>query len=132
MNDTTATIQTLRDLCVQFREARGWGGENPATFAKDIAVEVGELLDHFVWNEEASLHDKKLRQEMCFELVDMLYGVLIMSDILGLDVTETLEEKLKLLEKKYPAKLIKTKMKAGTQLARMHYYRAQRKKFKKA
>ena len=100
MNDTTATIQTLRDLCVQFREARGWGGENPATFAKDIAVEAGELLDHFVWNEEASLHDKKLRQEMCFELVDVLYGVLI--------------------------------MKAGTQLARMHYYRAQRKKFKKA
>lgn len=82
MNDTTATIQKLRTMCKEFRTARGWGGadEHPATFAKDIVVEAAELLDHFVWNEEASLHDKKLRQEMCFELADVLYGVLIMSD----------------------------------------------------
>ena len=69
---------------------------------------------------------------MCLELGEVVYGVLIMSGILGLDVTETLEEKLRLLEKKYPARIIKKKMENDSALARMHYYRAQRKKFKKA
>ena len=127
MPDQTTTIQQLRDLCQQFRQERGWSKTNPATFAKDIAVEAGELLDHFVWDEEAYLKNDDIAQEVKYELVDVLYAVLMMSQALNVDLSQTLKEKLKILAKKYPASECRKKMKEKDAV---NWIWNQRKKFK--
>jgi len=101
-SDQKTTISELRELCQKFRLERNWQKASAATFAKDIAVEAGELLDHFVWDEDAYLHDPLIAKEVHHELVDVLYGVLAMSDILKIDLSTTLQEKIKILAKKYP------------------------------
>ncbi|MEK9165438.1 MAG: MazG-like family protein [Patescibacteria group bacterium] len=103
MPDQTTTIQELRELVNKFRKERNWTKATAAMFAKDIAVEAGELLDHFVWDEDAYLKDKNIAKEVKYELVDVLYGVLMMSEALKIDLSSTLKEKLKILAKKYPA-----------------------------
>ncbi len=103
-NDAKTTVGQLRNLCNDFRTARGWNQADAATFAKDIAVEAGELLNHFVWEETVYLQDADIAQEVRHELVDVLFGVLIMSKLLNVDLTKTLKEKLEILNKKYPVK----------------------------
>ncbi|MFH1713141.1 MAG: nucleotide pyrophosphohydrolase [Candidatus Jacksonbacteria bacterium] len=102
-NDQTATIRQLRELVNKFRKERDWNKATPAMFAKDIAVEAGELLDHFVWDENAYLKDADIAKEIKYELVDVLYAVLMMSEALKVDLTITLKKKLTILAKKYPA-----------------------------
>ena len=63
MPDKTTTIKELRDLVDNFRKQRNWCKATPAMFAKDIAVEAGELLDHFVWDEEAYAECRKRMQK---------------------------------------------------------------------
>lgn len=104
MNDATATIRQLREMVNKFRKKRNWTKATPAMFAKDICVEAGELLDHFVWDENAYLKNADIAQEVKHELADVLYAVLMMSEALKIDLFAALKEKLAILAKKYPAK----------------------------
>jgi len=103
MSDQTSTIKELRDLVNKFREERKWSKAAPAMFAKDLVVEAAELLDHFVWDEGAYLKSPEIARAVKYELVDVLYAVLMLSQALEIDLTQTLREKLKILTKKYPA-----------------------------
>lgn len=130
LSDQTSTIEQLRRLCQRFRDERDWRGDNAATFAKDIVVEAAELLDHFVWHEDAYLDDPQEAKEIKYELVDVLYGVLIMSQILDIDLSSTLQEKIKLLEQKYPAAACRQKM-TEPPAKRVRWYSKLRRDFKK-
>ncbi len=128
-SDQTSTIKDLQQLCHTFREQRGWKGDKAATFAKAIAVEAGELLDHFVWEEDAYKDDPELRREICYELADVLYGVLVMADILEADLATTLVEKIKILEQKYPAAACRHHMETSTPKERIKWYSQLRRNF---
>lgn len=104
MTDATATIHELRELVNKFRKERNWTKATPAMFAKDMVVEAAELLDHFVWDENAYLKDADIAKEVKHELADVFYAVLMMSKALKIDLSSTLKEKLTILAKKYPAK----------------------------
>jgi len=129
-SDQKTTISELRELCQKFRLERNWQKASAATFAKDIAVEAGELLDHFVWDEDAYLHDPLIAKEVHHELVDVLYGVLAMSDILKIDLSTTLQEKIKILAKKYPVAACRKKNQLDC-TERMRWYTKRRSLFRK-
>lgn len=87
-------IQALR----LFVEEREWGQfHTPASLARSVAIEAGELLECFQWSDDAET------AEVAAELADVLTYCLLLADRLGLDPSRIVLEKLEQTEQKYPA-----------------------------
>ncbi len=91
----------------QFNEERDWDQfHSPENLAKSIAIESGELLECFQWNNN---YDK---EEVCEELADVFTYCIQMAIKLGVDPEEIILKKLDKTRKKYPidkAKGVSTK-----------------------
>jgi|SRR3989344_84523 len=121
--DKKETLFRLRELARKSRLARGW---NPS--AKNIAIslvlEASELLEHFQWDDwEKLLERKKKKEEIELEVGDLIYYLSEFADKMEIDLSQALKKKLKKIDKKYPAKLIK---KHG-----MGFYYHQKRKYRK-
>ncbi len=90
-------MQELMELVVRFTEERDWDQfHSPANLAKSIAIEAGELLECYQWDDSA---DQKAVEE---ELADVLNYCLLLADKLGVDPAEIVKKKLAVNAKKYP------------------------------
>ena len=91
----------------QFNKERDWDQfHSPENLAKSIAIESGELLECFQWNNN---YDK---EEVCEELADVFTYCIMMADKLNVDPEEIILKKLDKTRKKYPidkAKGVSTK-----------------------
>ena len=91
----------------KFNEERDWNQfHTPENLAKSIAIESGELLECFQWDNS---YDK---DEVSEELADVFTYCIMMADKLGLNPKEIILRKLDKTRKKYPvdkAKGISTK-----------------------
>lgn len=105
MSDKQVTIQEVRDWVREWREKRGWTRrKHTKNFAISLVLEAVELLEHYQWMEGDEVEaDKDRKREVEFELVDVLYWVVTIADAYGMDLSETLKEKLAKGEKRYPA-----------------------------
>ena len=77
----------------------------PANLAKSIAIEAGELLECFQWNETDYDRDAvkaEDRDAVKAELADVITCCCEMLDCLGLDADEIVREKMDQNERKYP------------------------------
>lgn len=109
MNDNQTTIAQLRTLVQQFVDERNWGQfHSPKNLSMSLAIEAGELMEHFQWLEgEAS---RKLADDPAAaaaageELADVLCYALALANSLGLDVSDCIERKMVKNAQKYPAK----------------------------
>lgn len=80
-----------------FTEERDWDQfHTPVNLAKSIAIEVGELLECYQWNDQA---DPQAVEE---ELADILNYCLQMASKLGLDPIDIVRKKMKKNAAKYP------------------------------
>lgn len=80
-----------------FVAERDWSQfHSPANLAKSVAIEAGELLECFQWNDEAD--------ERCVrgELADVLTYAMLLADRIGADPVELVLEKLESTRRKYP------------------------------
>ena len=90
-------IKELMQEIVQFSEERDWDQfHSPVNLAKSIAIEAGELLECYQWNDDA---DMAAVEE---ELADVLNYSLQMAAKLNLDPIEIVRKKMKLNALKYP------------------------------
>ena len=100
-------MEKLMKEIKQFNEERDWDKfHSPENLAKSIAIESGELLECFQWNNN---YDK---EEVCEELADVFTYCIMMADKLGVDPGEIILKKLDKTKKKYPvdkAKGVSTK-----------------------
>ena len=91
----------------QFNKERDWDQfHSPENLAKSIAIESGELLECFQWNNN---YDK---EEVSEELADVFTYCIMMADKLGVNPKEIILKKLDKTRKKYPvdkAKGVSTK-----------------------
>lgn len=91
----------------QLNEEREWDQfHSPENLAKSIAIESGELLECFQWNNN---YDKA---EVCEELADVFTYCIMMADKLEVNPEEIILKKLEKTRKKYPidkAKGVSTK-----------------------
>ncbi len=97
-----------------YLKVRGWNYLWPVDLAKSIMIEGAELLELFQWQNlslEAIKKDKEKVAAIKKELADVLIYAIEMSTLLGLDTEKIINEKLKIIEKKYPAKLMKKEAK---------------------
>ena len=101
------TIERIR----KFRNDRDWSQfHTPENLAKAINIEAGELLEHFLWDNNFN------KKEVCEELADVMIYCLHMADSLGVDIEDIINKKMDKNEKKYPVEKAKGNSKKYTEL----------------
>lgn len=101
------TINRIR----KFREDRDWSQfHTPENLAKAISIETGELLEHFLWDNNFN------KEEVSDELADILVYCVHMADSLGVNIEEIINRKMDKNEKKYPVEKAKGNSKKYTEL----------------
>ena len=91
----------------EFNKERDWDQfHSPENLAKSIAIEAGELLECFQWNNN---YDK---DELKYEIADVMNYCILLCYQIGVDPKEIILKKLDKTRKKYPvdkAKGVSTK-----------------------
>ena len=105
--DEQMTISLVKKHVSEFRDARDWlKYDTPRSLAISISVEAAELLEHFQWKNDEQmrevLKDEGRKNEISTELADVIIYCLGFSDVLGIDVSEAIERKLRMNGVKYP------------------------------
>jgi dCTP diphosphatase len=113
--------EPLLELLRTFRDDRDWKQfHNPKDLAAAIAIEAGELQEHFLWKttEEvaADLAVSGRRQAVVDELADVLICTLLLADCLGVDIDAAVRSKTAANARKYPVSKAKGTARKYTEL----------------
>ena len=104
LSDSTTTIDQLKGLVNRFVQERSWESfHSPKSLSMSIAIEAAELMEHFQWTNPESptlaiAHDAPVAQE----LSDVIAYCLALANVLGIDVSRSLESKMERNQLKYP------------------------------
>lgn len=103
--------QEVNDALEQLVSERNWTQfHTPENLAKSIAIEAGELLECFQWNNEPD------PQQVRHELADVLTYCLHLARAIGADPEEIVLEKLEITRRKYPVEKARGSSKKYDQL----------------
>lgn len=107
MNDRETTVAELREAMARFVALRGWGKfHRPKNLAMSLAIEAGELMEHFQWlahdEVDAALDDAGVRGEVADEMADVLAYLLSLANAAEVDLSAAFEAKMARNETKYP------------------------------
>lgn len=105
--DEFTTVSELRDMLTKFRLERDWTDyHTPKNLSQAISIEASELMELFLWktDEEIDYKLKELdfRKTVSYELVDIIAYCLNFANAANIDVSQALEEKMILNQRKYP------------------------------
>ncbi len=108
MSDQNTTVAALRTIVRDFVDARDWQQfHSPKNLSMSLAIEAAELMEHFQWiTTDASrvVGDQAEKLEAIGEeLADVICYALAIANELDIDVSNTLRNKMKKNEAKYPA-----------------------------
>ncbi len=102
----------LREMVRQFVDERDWETFHaPKNVSMAMAVEVAELMEHFQWltidESRAIPSDAEKLQEVGEELADILCYGMALANTLGIDISETMRQKMEKNRRKYPVEKYK-------------------------
>ncbi len=96
---------------IAFNEERDWDQfHSPSNLAKSIAIEAGELLECFQWDDD---YDK---DKVLDELADVMNYCIQLALKLDVDIEEVILDKIEKNELKYPVDKAKGTSKKYTEL----------------
>ena len=102
------TEETIKQI-LKFRDDRDWKQfHNPKDLAISISLEAAELLEVFQWSGTDVSNEGK-QEKIKEELADVLNYCVLMADAGGLAIDETVQEKIKVNNEKYPVSKAKGK-----------------------
>lgn len=107
LEDEKTTVAQLRSWIERFVADRDWQQfHSPKNLSMALAIEVAELMEHFQWiSPEESLQidsrPERLHQ-VAEELADVLCYALALANVLKIDVSRAVREKLVKNAQKYP------------------------------
>jgi NTP pyrophosphatase (non-canonical NTP hydrolase) len=106
--DEHTTIRQIKEKIQNFVSVRKWERyHNPKDLAEAICIEAAELLEVFQWvtvEEASSWKDTPSKiSKIKDELADVLIYCISMANVLDIDVSGIVSEKLGKNEVKYPA-----------------------------
>lgn len=97
--------EELKKKVVKFNEDRDWDQfHSPSNLAKSVAIEAGELLECFQWDDEN--FDK---EHVCEEMADVFTYLINMADKLDVDLIDITDKKIDKNALKYPVDKAKGK-----------------------
>jgi dCTP diphosphatase len=105
------TLADLKRWVLAFTRERNWDQfHHPKDLGLALAIEVGEVLEHFRYrtNEqiERVLVHPETHREFGHELADCLWLLVRLADVCGVDLAGALREKLDLAALKYPVEKV--------------------------
>jgi dCTP diphosphatase len=108
MQDTTTTLETLKDAVRRFAAEREWEPfHSPKNLSMGLACEAAELMEHFLWcDAEASrkvVADRDKLSQVADEMADVACYLLNLSITLGIDLSDAIVAKIAKNAVKYPA-----------------------------
>jgi dCTP diphosphatase len=111
-SDAATTLDEVRRWIRDFTEARDWGQfHNPKDLGVALVIEVGELLEHVRYRTDEQiaqkLADPETHRAFAHELADCLWLIVRLADVCGVDLASSLQEKLELADRKYPADVVR-------------------------
>lgn len=98
ISEITARIQ-------DFVDAREWRQfHNPKDMAVAISAEAGELMQHFVWQQDGQIENRleAHRDEIASEIADVAILLFEFADNLGYKLGDVMEAKIARNEVRYP------------------------------
>lgn len=112
MRDDRTTLRELKAKVADFVSERDWQQfHTPKNLSMSIAIEAAELMEHFQWltvEQSKSLGPEALG-EIGEELADIVIYSLSLSNVLGLDLAQTVEAKVEKNIRKYPKDKVRGK-----------------------
>jgi len=114
--DSEATLLDLRKKMADFVSAREWEQfHDPKNLAMALCAEAAELLEHFLWitpeNSKLAVLNPDKRREVSEEIADVTCLIMALCNCMNLDLSDSLNAKMKKNELKYPAEKCKGKYK---------------------
>ncbi|GLR25230.1 nucleotide pyrophosphohydrolase [Limnobacter litoralis] len=108
MNTPLLDTQALEQTLQQFADERDWNSfHSPKNLAMALTGEVGELVELFQWlTEEESTqvaNNPATARAVRDEVADVLLYLVRLASVLGIDLNEAVEQKMKSNALKYPA-----------------------------
>ena len=104
-------MEKLIEEIKQFNEERDWDQfHSPENLAKSIAIEAGELLECFQWNNNYDKH------ELEAEIADVMNYCILLCAQIGSDPKKIILDKMEISAKKYPIEKAKGKSTKYTKL----------------
>ena len=104
-------MEDVKKAVVKFTKDRDWDQfHSPANLAKSIAIESGELLEYFQWNDNFN------KEDVCEELADVIIYAILLADKLDVNLEEIIMQKMEKNSKKYPIEKAKGNSKKYTEL----------------
>jgi NTP pyrophosphatase (non-canonical NTP hydrolase) len=115
-------MDDLVKAVLAFRDERDWRQfHNPKDLAISITLEAAELLEHFQWKSladtEAFLAVEENRRRLGKEMADVLILLVSLADVVGLDLLEAAQAKLRDNAVKYPVERVRGSAKKYHELA---------------
>ena len=116
MSDSKITIGEIKEKIEDFIKKRNWSQfHDSKSLSMSIAIEVAELMENFQWvstlNSDKIIEDEKLRTNVIDEIADVLIYSLAFCIKNNIDVSKSINQKLKKNEVKYPLSKYKGKYK---------------------
>lgn len=97
LEDNEETIETLVDRMTHEFGERDWDKfHSPKNLAMNVAVEVGELIEHFRWmtEEESYVKDEALKEQIGDEIGDVFITLTTLAHKLNIDPVKAAHDKL--------------------------------------
>ena len=107
MSDSVTILAELRQLVQQFVDERDWNSfHNPKNLSMSLAIEAGELMEHFQWltlaEAEQVSRDAEKKHDVAEELADCLAYVIAIANAMDIDLSDALRAKMIRNAEKYP------------------------------
>src|SRR5262245_58887133 len=114
LSDSHSTIADAAALVREFSRERDWEQfHHPKDLGLALAIETGEVLEHFrfLTNDEirVQLADDANRRALGHELADVFWALLRLAEVVGVELSAALDEKVALAALKYPVEESKGK-----------------------
>lgn len=103
-------LEELKLALRVFAAERDWEQfHTPKNLASALSVEAAELLEIFQWmtDEQSGALDDEHRKAVADEIADVLMYLVRISDVLNIDVRNSVEQKLAKNREKYPVEQVK-------------------------
>ena len=112
MPDATTTVNELREAMRRFVRERDWEQfHSPKDLAMGMAIEAAELMEHFLWIDNAASReaviDPEQRVRIGEEMADVACYWLALANVMGLDLSDAIFDKLVKNAVKYPAEKVR-------------------------
>lgn len=106
MSEESKDFQQLSDLLRQFAIERDWEVfHTPKNLAMALAGEAGELVAEFQWltADESQCHSLSTEKldAIALEIADVQIYLIRLADVLGLDIPELVQKKVKINENRF-------------------------------